>query len=76
MSTQAERINLNKLIKFKEAGYDYEDILNTTIGNGWKSFFKPSGSNMGTDIDPKVKEGIYTANTAQTIRNLKNWSPK
>ncbi len=78
MSSQAERLNLNKLIQFHASGYDHEDIINTTIANGWKGFFKPKKVNypFGVDPDPKVAAGIYTAKTARTIRNLKNWRPK
>lgn len=41
MKDKAKKLNLDRLIKFKQQGYDIEEIINTTIMNGWKSFYPP-----------------------------------
>ena len=52
LTDHAEKLNLNKLIKFHDKGYNCEEIINNTISNGWKSFFEPNGKpkNDGSDI--------------------------
>ena len=73
MTNQAEKLNLNKLIKLKEGGYDYEEIINTTIANGWKGFFKPNGKPKKQAIeDPNVAAGVYSEVTARNIKILSN----
>ena len=53
MTHHAEKLNLNKLISFHEQGYDCEEIVNKTIANGWKGFFKPKNK-------PKYKSNLLT----------------
>lgn len=35
------KLLVNKLEKFKNAGYDIQEIMETSIMNGWKSVFEP-----------------------------------
>ncbi len=41
MTLHAEKLIINKLIKFKEAGHDPNAIINLSIENGWISVFEP-----------------------------------
>ena len=49
MTLHAEKLNLNKLISFHEKGCDCEDVINTSIANGWKGFFEPKDKGNKTD---------------------------
>ncbi len=42
-----QKIITDDLLKMKEEGYDIDQIINTTIVNGWKGFFRPKGESYG-----------------------------
>jgi len=41
ISEQSEKINITELKKYVDMGYTQEEIINKTIAQGWKGFFKP-----------------------------------
>ncbi len=55
MTLHAEKLIINKLIKFKEAGHDPNAIINLSIENGWISVFEPKGGKI-SEADQIRKE--------------------
>lgn len=47
MSIQAAKVNLASLEKLTSKGYSQAEIINLAIGNGWKGFYEPKGSQNG-----------------------------
>ena len=41
ISIQSEKVNITELKKYVDQGYTQEEIINKTIAQGWKGFFKP-----------------------------------
>ncbi len=61
-SKQAIQLIINKLIGFREQGFDPNEIIKESIMNSWKSVFKPKnqGGNFPTksqNVDDWVNKG-------------------
>ncbi len=72
MTLHAEKLIINKLIKFKEAGHDPNAIINLSIENGWISVFEPkremdSSTTPGKFYKPPEDE----SDPEKTVTNLK-----
>lgn len=44
LTERAVRLLIGKLDKFRLAGHDIEEVLNTSVENNWKGVFEPKGS--------------------------------
>jgi len=53
ISEQCEKVNITELKKYVDQGYTQEEIINRTIANGWKGFFKPKDP-------PQQEQPIFT----------------
>ena len=57
MTDRAEKLIINKLTKFREAGHNVETILNNSIEHCWQSVFEPKGKPDVADAPPSYVEG-------------------
>ena len=63
----AQTLAIKKLERFREEGHDIDDIISTTIENGWKGFFAPKNKkrnggnlNVSTEFGPNTPEENLT----------------
>ena len=56
---KALQLNLNKLAKLSDDTYTQVEIVNTSVMNGWKSFYEPKGNynNARKTVEPAYKRG-------------------
>jgi len=56
MTEKAEKMNLNKLSKFRDAGQDVDRVLEQSIENGWKGLFELKTNFVNKNANPVTEE--------------------
>lgn len=70
-TVRAAKMQLNQLIKWHTKGHDIEEIIQTSISNGYQGLFEPKGAANGRSFQ-STQERIREDN----LRVMSDWANK